>query len=258
VAQAKGIPAKVRQEKIQEAMAVTGITDVADRMIKNLSKGYRQRVGIAQAILGDPAIIILDEPTVGLDPRQIIEIRELIRSLGEKHTVILSSHILSEVQAVCNTIMIISKGKLVACDTPENLEKRFIASIQVTLTVEATEEDQDTIVAILDEVPGITEIALTPLPDHMLRLRLETDAQEERAFLRALFFAFSGAGIPILQMVTSRASLEDVFMELTAGDQKIAGAEQPEAASAETAPAEAPRADAQEPLEETEETEDTP
>jgi ABC-2 type transport system ATP-binding protein len=182
-------------------------------------------VGIAQAILGDPDIIILDEPTVGLDPRQIIEIRELIRSLGEKHTVILSSHILSEVQAVCSTIMIISKGKLVACDTPENLEKLFIASIQVTLTLET--QDQEAVTEALEQVSGITEISLEPLADGLLRLRLETDAQEEREFLRALFFAFSGVGIPILQMVTSKASLEDVFMELTAGDQKALQSSEP-------------------------------
>jgi ABC-2 type transport system ATP-binding protein len=225
VAQAKGIPAGQRQQKIQEAMTVTGILDVGDRLIKNLSKGYKQRVGIAQAILGDPDIIILDEPTVGLDPRQIIEIRELIRSLGEKHTVILSSHILSEVQAVCSTIMIISKGKLVACDTPENLEKLFIASIQVTLTLET--QDQEAVTEALEQVSGITEISLEPLADGLLRLRLETDAQEEREFLRALFFAFSGVGIPILQMVTSKASLEDVFMELTAGDQKALQSSEP-------------------------------
>jgi ABC-2 type transport system ATP-binding protein len=250
VAQAKGIPAGARTQKIQEAMTVTGILDVADRLIKNLSKGYRQRVGIAQAILGDPDIIILDEPTVGLDPRQIIEIRELIRSLGEKHTVILSSHILSEVQAVCSTILIISKGKLVACDTPENLEKLFIASIQVTLTLEA--QEQETVTAVLEQVPGISQMDLEPLEDGLLRLRLETDAQEEREFLRALFFAFSGAGIPILQMVTSKASLEDVFMELTAGDQKAPQAAEP---PAETEPEPESEAD---PAEEAEEKEENP
>ena len=122
VAEAKGVPAKKVPEQLDHVMNVTQIKDVADRMIKNLSKGYKQRVGIAQALLGDPEVIILDEPTVGLDPAQIIEIRELIKELGKEHTVILSSHILSEVQAVCQTVMIISKGKLVACDTPDNLE----------------------------------------------------------------------------------------------------------------------------------------
>lgn len=122
-------------------MTVTGTLDVADRLMKNLSKGYRQRVGIAQAVLGDPEVIILDEPTVGLDPRQITEIRELIRQLGKEHTVILSSHILSEVQQVCTTILILSKGKLVACDTPENLERLFAGKSTVELTVEAAEKE---------------------------------------------------------------------------------------------------------------------
>ena len=125
VADARKVPAAEKEEQIDRAIRVTDIADVKDRLIKNLSKGYRQRVGIAQALLGKPSVIILDEPTVGLDPRQIIEIRELIRSLGKKHTVILSSHILSEVQAVCDKILIINKGKLIACDTPENLENLF-------------------------------------------------------------------------------------------------------------------------------------
>ena len=118
-------------------MEVTQITDVADRLIRNLSKGYRQRVGIAQALLGNPKVIILDEPTVGLDPKQIVEIRELIKSLGREHTVVLSSHILSEVQAVCDTVLIISKGCLVACDTPENLEKLFAGKARIELDTDA-------------------------------------------------------------------------------------------------------------------------
>ena len=123
VAELKKIPKKERQEQIEKVMLMVKIMDVQDRLIKNLSKGYKQRVGLAQAILGFPEIIILDEPTVGLDPKQIIEIRELIRELAKEHTVILSSHILAEIQEVCDYIMIISKGKLVASDTPENLEK---------------------------------------------------------------------------------------------------------------------------------------
>ena len=141
VARAKGIPEKEIAGQVTRVMAVTQTLDVADRLIKNLSKGYKQRVGIAQAILGDPEVIILDEPTVGLDPRQIIEIRDLIKELGKNHTVILSSHILSEVQAVCQTILIISKGKLVACDTPENLERLFAGTASVELTAEAGEEE---------------------------------------------------------------------------------------------------------------------
>ena len=137
VGRAKGLSGTRLEEQIERVMSVTQTGDVANRLIKNLSKGYRQRVGIAQALLGDPKVVILDEPTVGLDPIQIIEIRDLIKDLGREHTVILSSHILSEVQAVCQTVLIISKGKLVACDTPENLEKLFAGSTTVELTVEA-------------------------------------------------------------------------------------------------------------------------
>lgn len=137
VGQAKGLTGSALEEQMRRVMAVTEIESVSHRLIKNLSKGYQQRVGIAQALLGDPEVVILDEPTVGLDPKQIMEIRALIQSLGKDHTVILSSHILSEVQAVCQTILILSKGRLVACDTPENLEKRFAGTTTVELTAEA-------------------------------------------------------------------------------------------------------------------------
>ena len=127
VAQAKGIPAKQIPDEVARAVAETRLDEMAGRLIRNLSKGYRQRVGIAQALLGSPPYIILDEPTVGLDPLQIIEIRDLIKELGRSHTVIFSSHILSEVQAICDQILIISKGKLVAYDTAANLEKQLLA-----------------------------------------------------------------------------------------------------------------------------------
>ena len=218
VARAKGIPAGEITMQVEKAMSVTNITDVADRLIKNLSKGYRQRVGIAQAILGNPEIIILDEPTVGLDPRQIIEIRDLIRRLGEDHTVILSSHILSEVQAVCQTILIISKGKLVACDTPENLEKRFQASINLELTLEASLEQLEVIQTALAAVPDITDLQVKMLDENRMRLKLETAPEHETEFLKSILFCFCDLRIPVLQMVTSRASLEDVFMELTDGN----------------------------------------
>jgi len=218
VAAAKKIPAAQRAEKIRHVMEVTQITDVADRLIKNLSKGYKQRVGIAQAILGDPEVIILDEPTVGLDPRQIIEIRELIQELGKHHTVILSSHILSEVQAVCQTILIISKGKLVACDTPEKLERLFAGATAVELTVEAMEEE---IRNILSSVENITQITVTAAEDICV-VRLETDTPDDRDICRRIFFAFSQAGKAILQMSTAKVSLEDIFMELTDSQEKEA------------------------------------
>ena len=141
VAELKSIPKAEREKNIKEVMSTTKLEEVQERLIKNLSKGFKQRVGIAQALLGYPEIIILDEPTVGLDPKQIIEIRDLIKSLGEKHTVILSSHILSEVSAVCDHVLIIDRGKLVASDTPENLSKVMEGANSLELTVKGKEEE---------------------------------------------------------------------------------------------------------------------
>ena len=217
VADAKGIPVKEQAAQIQRVMALTQIEDVADRLVKNLSKGYKQRVGIAQAILGDPEVIILDEPTVGLDPRQIIEIRELIQRLGKDHTIILSSHILSEVQAVCQTILIISKGKLVACDSPENLERLFAGTTTVALDAEATEEE---ISAIVAPIAGIQGVTVTKQSDGVCHILLESSEADGQALCRALFFAFSATNRAILQMSMAKANLEDIFMELTAAEDK--------------------------------------
>ena len=217
---AKGIKDKALPEQIGRVMEVTQIIDVADRLIKHLSKGYRQRVGIAQALLGDPEVVILYEPTVGLDPKQIIEIRSLIQSLGQKHTVILSSHILSEVQAVCQTILIISKGHLVACDTPENLERLFSGSAAVDLTVEAGEAQTREILAPLDHIRSVD---VRPEGTDRCQVTLETDGDEE--VCRAVFFAFSRAGRAILRMTDAKASPEDIFIELTSGEAADAPAE---------------------------------
>ena len=223
VAEAKGVPAKKVPEQLDYVMSVTQIQNVADRMIKNLSKGYKQRVGIAQALLGDPEVIILDEPTVGLDPAQIIEIRELIKELGKEHTVILSSHILSEVQAVCQTVMIISKGKLVACDTPDNLEKLFAGADTVNLITEATEEEaQD----ILKDIPDVQVMDVTASENGNLSLQLRVPQSDDNGPCRELFFAFARRERAILQMSTVRASLEDIFIELTAGDKAAAKKEE--------------------------------
>lgn len=211
VARAKQVPsAQVRQE-VAQAMEATQITHVADRLIRNLSKGYRQRVGIAQALLGNPEVIILDEPTVGLDPRQIIEIRELIQRLGKEHTVILSSHILSEVQAICQVVLILSQGKLVACDTPDNLERLFRGKTIVRMGVEA---DEARVRELLDQVQGIGEREISR-ENGLCRLRLEVLPEAEQEICRDLFAAFSAGGCPIVELTTERASLEDVFLELT-------------------------------------------
>ncbi len=212
VARAKGISRGAMQDEIEHAMAVTQIQDVADRLIKNLSKGYKQRVGIAQAILGSPEVIILDEPTVGLDPRQIMEIRDLIQELGREHTVILSSHILSEVQAVCQTILIISKGRLVACDTPENLEQLFAGTTTVRFTAEA---DEETIREILKPLPYITNLVIQTEEKNRCSVWVYTNSSEGDSICRDIFFAFSKAQKAILQMNMDRASLEDIFLELT-------------------------------------------
>lgn len=217
VARAKGIPEKQIIQQLTHVMTVTQTLDVADRLIRNLSKGYKQRVGIAQAILGDPEVIILDEPTVGLDPRQIIEIRDLIQELGKNHTVILSSHILSEVQAVCQTILIISKGKLVACDTPENLERLFAGTTTVELVAEATKEEVYTTLA---EVGSITGIDVKELADGCCNVRLDMDVPADNKVCRDIFFAFSKAERAILQMSMAKASLEDIFIELTSTEMK--------------------------------------
>ena len=217
VARAKGIPEKDIVPQLTHVMTVTQTLDVADRLIKNLSKGYKQRVGIAQAILGDPEVIILDEPTVGLDPRQIIEIRDLIKELGKNHTVILSSHILSEVQAVCQTILIISKGKLVACDSPETLEKLFAGTASIELTAEAGEEETRN---ILKSVPGVIHTEITPTDDGCCNVRLDMQKQADNKACRDIFFAFSKEERAILQMSMAKASLEDIFMELTRSEQE--------------------------------------
>ena len=213
VARAKGIPAKERAQQIETVTEKTRIQDVRNRLIRNLSKGYRQRVGIAQALLGRPEIIILDEPTVGLDPAQIIEIRELIRELGKEHTLVLSSHILSEVQAVCDAIMIISKGRLVASDTSENLTALFAGTVTLNLDVRATE---DAARKVLDTVPGIEDMALSAGEPGITHVQLKPE--EDQDIRETLFFAFAKAGLPILSMMQNHASLEDVFLELTQDD----------------------------------------
>ena len=217
VAKAKGVPGKQISSQLDHVLTVTQTMDVADRLIKNLSKGYRQRVGIAQALLGNPEVIILDEPTVGLDPLQIIEIRDLIQELGKEHTVILSSHILSEVQAVCKTILIIAHGKLVACDTPENLERLFAGSTEVTLMTEATAEEA---ASILSAVEHITKMDIQAADDNCCQVLLEIDTADDRSACRDIFFAFSQAGKAILQITPTRASLEDIFIELTHSEEQ--------------------------------------
>ena len=209
-AELKKLPKEKRESDISEVMKLTRLQDVSDRLIKNLSKGYKQRVGLAQAILGFPEIIILDEPTVGLDPKQIIEIRELIRTLSKKHTVILSSHILAEVREVCDYILIISKGKLVASDTPENLELLRNGASSLELEVKAAPETARVILSTIDDIDAME---IHSENENLTRVKLET---KNGADIReAIFYAFAEEKCPLLEMKTAKASLEDIFMELT-------------------------------------------
>ena len=212
VGEAKGLRGKELREEIDSAVQSAGIENVRDRLIGTLSKGYRQRVGIAQALLGKPQVIILDEPTVGLDPIQIIEIRDFIKELGKTHTVILSSHILSEVQAVCEQVLIISKGKLVAFDAPENLEKLLLASNGVTFQVEADKADAENILAQAEGISGWEIKEADGVCSVTANL---ADGQDAKAVCGKLTMAFASKGLPVFEMRTKKANLEDVFLELT-------------------------------------------
>ena len=213
VAELKGIAKNKREESINEVEKMVKIWEVENRLIRNLSKGYRQRVGLAQAVLGFPKIIILDEPSVGLDPKQIIEIRELIRQLAKKHTVILSSHILAEVREVCDYILIISKGKLVASDTPENLERNLGNSDLIEIETKAS---PDEVRRILETVDGIRSISTKHLENGITWAQIQekknTDIREK------VFQAFAQNHQPLLKLNPLQVSLEDVFVELTQSD----------------------------------------
>ena len=210
-AELKKVPKNERETQIEQVMELTGITAMANRLIKNLSKGYKQRVGLAQAILGYPEIIILDEPTVGLDPKQIIEIRELIRKLSEEHTIILSSHILSEVSAVCDYIMIINHGKLVASDTTENLMNHSLGSNTLELTVKGEKQD---IEKMLRDVEEIQKLEWKP-GENEKTVSMVITTEEKTDIREKLFYMMAEAKMPILNMQFTKVSLEDIFLELT-------------------------------------------
>lgn len=216
VGEAKGLRGTELQSQIQEVISQTKIEHVKNRRISVLSKGYKQRVGIAQALLGNPRVIILDEPTVGLDPIQIIEIRDLIRELGEQHTVILSSHILSEVQAICDQILIISKGKLVAFDEPDRLEEQLLTPGEIILTSDA---DADEVEEILSQIPQVAETDIQE-ENNFTVANIRTDCKDIYQVSREVFLAFAKAEKVLLEMTLKKATLEDIFIELTEGGQK--------------------------------------
>lgn len=231
-AELKGVKKAQRREQVQQAARRTGLDQVMPRLIRSLSKGYRQRVGIAQALLGSPQLIILDEPTVGLDPAQVIGIRKLIRELGKTHTVILSSHILSEVQTVCDRVLIIAHGRLVAQGTPEELAAQLTAKGTITATAQGSRE---AVVAAAGKVPGLTDLRVTDEKGGEVSFTAVSTAGTD---LRgALSLALAQAGCPVLNLSAETMSLEDVFLQLT---------ETPESSKPESAaaPAENPPAEA--------------
>lgn len=211
VAELKKIPKKEQSGMIHDIMETLGILEMQNRLIKNLSKGYKQRVGLAQAIMGYPPIIILDEPMVGLDPKQIIEIRDLIKELSNNHTIILSSHILSEVSEICDMIMIISKGSLVACDTPERLTQRAYGEQRLELTVKGKKEEIENCISSMYWIRSLTvaDSKERGFCDVSIEIEGEHDIRE------ALFYRLAEAKYPIYRMESSVMSLEDVFLELT-------------------------------------------
>ena len=212
-AQLKKVPARARNGEIKRVMEHTMITDVSGRLIRNLSKGYKQRVGIAQALLGNPEIVVLDEPTVGLDPKQIIEIRTLIRELAKEHTVILSSHILAEVQAVCDRILIIHHGKMVASGTPEELERQLAGTTALEVTLKA---DEPTGRNLLRRVSGAGAVSYRPgAAEGESTFRVESRQGDLR---EKIFQACAAENVALLGLRSAGMTLEDVFLKLTADD----------------------------------------
>lgn len=204
---AKGVKRSQRKKAVLKAIEATGLIEMKDRLIKNLSKGYRQRVGIAQAIVSEPEIIILDEPTVGLDPIQIIEIRDLIKSLAKDHTVILSSHILSEIRAVCDDVIIINKGKIIACDSIEDLESTLKGRLEIKLEAKASFEQ-------IKELLGEFEVSFIEEENGYVKVTVLAEG-DEKEVMEKIFNLFASVQKPIISMCRIKADLENIFVEMT-------------------------------------------
>ncbi|MBI2267456.1 MAG: ATP-binding cassette domain-containing protein [Armatimonadetes bacterium] len=224
----RDVPAGKRAQAVEQALEKAALKEVRGRLIGHLSKGYRQRVGIAQALVHDPDLLILDEPTVGLDPKQIIEIRELIKSLGQSHTVILSTHILSEASALCPRIIVINEGKSVAVDSQKSLSRRLAGADRVLVEVKGP---RDEVIGELRRIPGIKGISAEPNGKHP---RLLIDVPHDADIRESVFFAMADKGWPILELRKVAMSLEEVFLKLTASESdKVSDVE---AGSSEKAP----------------------
>ncbi|MTI47447.1 ABC transporter ATP-binding protein [Sporosalibacterium faouarense] len=219
VSELKNIPKKEIKEKIQYAVSKLRLEDVKNRLIRNISKGFRQRVGLAQAILGKPEILILDEPTVGLDPKQIIEMRELIRELGKEHTIMISSHILFEINQLCERVIIINKGKIVAIDSPENLSKRLSTASRLSLRIVG---DEEKVINTIKEIPGVQSVSVIgQVEQESYDYNVLSDTNYD--IRKRVFFDMSKAGFPILEMKTVELTLEEVFLQLTGLSEKGEG-----------------------------------
>ena len=213
----KGVPRAARKQSMERSMEMLKIADVRGRLIKNLSKGYKQRVGIAQALIGTPPVLILDEPTIGLDPQQIIETRSLIRDLGKEHTIILSSHILPEVQAVCSRVLIINRGKIVASDTPENLSRGMTADNRLSIRVAGTEAAA---LAVARKVPHVLR-AQSAGSREPGTVDLVLEAGKEKDVRRDVFTEFARADLPLLQMKSMDLTLEEIFLNLITEEKEV-------------------------------------
>ncbi|MCQ2528236.1 MAG: ABC transporter ATP-binding protein [Saccharofermentans sp.] len=210
----KKVPKQGRKEHLAKIISMVKLTDVSDRLIGNLSKGYKQRVGIAQALIGDPAIIILDEPTVGLDPQQVIEIRKLIKFLAKNHTVILSSHILSEIQAVCDRVVIINKGKVAAIDTITDLAAKLSGNSKLLVAFKG--QDKAAINA-LKAVPGVTDARTRIVSDGITELEIVIDPKKGGDVRSSIFYTFARNNWPIMEFRSLDPTLEEVFLNITNG-----------------------------------------
>ena len=206
----KNCDKKNKKENVQKVLEETGLLEVQNKLTKNLSRGYKQRVSMAGALVGNPKVIILDEPTVGLDPKQVTEIRALIKDLGKKHTVILSSHILSEVSQICNRVIIINKGKIIAIDTPENLEKKVVNNNAIYVTVEDPENRMEN---IKEKINNIIEIKLLTENEDKTK-KYEITGEKDIDLRKEIFETFAKEGITIFEMKKADATLEDAFMKL--------------------------------------------
>lgn len=213
MAELKKVDKKERKEKVNKIIEQTGLKEVEKKLIKNLSRGYKQRTSLAGALVGEPKILILDEPTVGLDPKQITEIRTLIKELGKTHTVILSSHILSEVSQICNKVIIINKGKIVAIDTPQNLENKVTTNNSIYLTIEDPENKIENVKNKIEDITSIKLLATNE--DGTKNYAIET--KENKDIRKIIFTEFAKENITIYEMKKQDATLEDAFMQLIEG-----------------------------------------